>query len=183
MAVQVVFETHSTSVDNERGIATGWLGGELSAAGREQARVLGERRRTDGIDVVIASDLQRAVETARIAFCGSGIPILLDWRLRECDYGTMNGMPRAELEAELRRRLDEPFPEGESWRQAVARVERFLDELAATRDGQRVVVVGHVATRWAMDHVVRGIPLEELVDASFAWREGWEYSLATGYDR
>jgi hypothetical protein len=51
--VEVVYETHSTSVDNERGIATGWLDGALSA--RELARALGERRRDDGIAAVYAS--------------------------------------------------------------------------------------------------------------------------------
>ena len=94
MSVQLVYETHSTSVDNEVGRATGWLGGTLSETGREQARLLGERRRNDGIDLVVASDLNRAVETARIAFDGSAIPVTLDWRLRECDYGSMNGMPQ-----------------------------------------------------------------------------------------
>jgi 2,3-bisphosphoglycerate-dependent phosphoglycerate mutase len=33
MSVQIVFETHSISTDNERGIATGWLPGRLSEAG------------------------------------------------------------------------------------------------------------------------------------------------------
>ncbi len=56
MAVEVVYETHSTSVDNERGIATGWLDGELSEWGREQASELGRRRRDDGIATVYASD-------------------------------------------------------------------------------------------------------------------------------
>lgn len=178
MSVQVVYETHATSVDNEQGVATGWLGGTLSDAGREQARRLGDRRRTDGLDIVISSDLHRAVETAEIAFGGSGIPVLLDWRLRECDYGTMNGMPRSRLDAERRARLDEPFPDGESWRQAVARVTGFLDELAEIRDGQRVLLIGHVATRWALDTRVSGMRLEELLDAPFAWREGWEYVLS-----
>jgi broad specificity phosphatase PhoE len=177
MTVDVVYETHSTSIDNERGIATGWLGGRLSATGREQARQLGARRREDGIDVVFASDLNRAVETAQVAFTDSGIPVLLDWRLRECDYGRMNGMPRAKLDVERRRRIDDPWPDGESWRQAVTRVGTFLEELRAARDGQRVLLIGHVATRWALDHFVAGIPLEELVDAPFEWREGWEYSL------
>jgi broad specificity phosphatase PhoE len=45
MAVELAYETHSTSVDNERGVATGWLDGELSELGRDQARALGERRR------------------------------------------------------------------------------------------------------------------------------------------
>src|SRR6185436_11497517 len=97
--------------------------------GREQARQLGRRRRDDGIDLVVASDLNRAVETARIAFDGSGVPVTLDWRLRECNYGSMNGMPKARLDAERRRRLDEPFPGGESWRQAVDRVVAALDEI------------------------------------------------------
>jgi hypothetical protein len=103
--ITVVFETHSTSEDNERGIATGWLGGRLSRLGREQARALGERRRDDGIDLVASSDLNRAVETVQIAFGEARLPIRLDWRLRECNYGALNGMPRSQLEAERRRHL------------------------------------------------------------------------------
>jgi broad specificity phosphatase PhoE len=177
MSVQVVYETHSTSEDNERGVATGWLGGALSRTGREQARQLGARRRDDRLNIVIASDLNRAVETARIAFEGSSVPVHLDWRLRECNYGAMNGMPHSQLDAERRRRLDDPFPEGESWRQAVERAVLFLNELVAQRDGQRVLLIGHVATRWALDHVVHGKPLEKLVDSPFDWREGWEYTI------
>jgi 2,3-bisphosphoglycerate-dependent phosphoglycerate mutase len=174
--IELVFETHSTSEDNERGIATGWLGGALSAAGREQARQLGERRRDDGIDVVVSSDLNRAVETAWIAFAGSRISVALDWRLRECDYGELDGMPRSQLDAERSRRLTEPFPGGESWEQAVARVAGFLDELAHS-DRRRVLLIGHVATRFALDHHLRGVPLDALVDRPFAWQEGWEYVL------
>jgi broad specificity phosphatase PhoE len=62
-------------------------------------------------------------------------------------------------------------PGGESWRQAVDRVGGFLKELAETRDGERVLVIGHVATRWALDHFVSQVPLEELVTAPFDWRE------------
>lgn len=175
--VQIVFETHSTSEDNERGVATGWLGGKLSPTGRAQAQELGERRHHDNIDAVYSSDLNRAVETARIAFTGSPTPILLDWRLRECNYGTLNGMPSSLLDVERSRRLDQPFPAGESWRQAVGRVVSFLRELVAERRGQRVLLIGHVATRWALDHHVLGVPLEELVATPFQWQEGWEYPL------
>ena len=131
MNLRLVFETHATSEDNERGVATGWNGGRLSEAGRRQATELGRRRRDDGVDAVFSSDLRRAVETAEIAFAGSGIPVFLDWRLRECDYGELNSMPRARLEAERHRRLHEPWPGGESWREAVARVDAALEELAA----------------------------------------------------
>jgi 2,3-bisphosphoglycerate-dependent phosphoglycerate mutase len=177
VSVAVVFETHSTSVDNELGIATGWNEGALSATGREQALQLGDRRRADGIAVVFTSDLRRAVETAEIAFTGSALPVVQDRRLRECNYGTLNGMPRAQLDAERQLRLDEPFPGGESWRQAVQRVAGFLHELPRAHDGQRVLVIGHVATRWALDHVAGGRSLATLVETPFEWREGWEYTL------
>jgi 2,3-bisphosphoglycerate-dependent phosphoglycerate mutase len=177
VSIQIVFETHSTSVDNERGIATGWHEGELSATGREQAARLGERRRNDGIDLVVSSDLHRAVETAAIAFANSPIPVQHDRRLRECNYGDWNGMPRAQLEAERPNRIDVPFPSGESWRQAVDRHAGFLRELAARAELQRVLLIGHVATRWALDHVLNGVPLEHLAAEAFAWQEGWEYVL------
>ena len=178
LSVAVVFETHSTSVDNERGIATGWLPGELSATGREQAHALGARRRDDGLAAVFTSDLRRAVETAEIAFAGSRLPVIPDARLRECNYGSMNGMPRVELDALRSSKIDEPWPGGESWREAVERVEGFLRELRAARDAERVLVIGHVATRWALDRFVHGVQLEQLVDEPFAWQEGWEYVLS-----
>jgi len=172
----VVFETHSTSEDNERGIATGWHPGRLSTRGRRQALELGRRRRHDTLDAVYASDLARAVETARLAFDGTAHPLVFDRRLRECDYGAWNGMTRARFEAERLRRLDLPWPGGESWRQAVARVDGFLDELVSERPEGRVLVIGHVATRWALE-ARAGRTLEELARAPFLWRPGWEYEL------
>jgi 2,3-bisphosphoglycerate-dependent phosphoglycerate mutase len=178
VAIELVFETHSITVDNEQGRATGWRPGQLSDQGRDQARRLGERRRDDGIAAVFSSDLARAVQTASIAFDGSAIPVLLDWRLRECDYGERNGMPAADLHVGRREHLDRPYPGGESWRQAVARVGRFLEDLPLRWDGQRLVIIGHVATRWGLDHYIGGAALEDLIDQGFAWQEGWEYRLA-----
>ena len=175
MAVELVYETHSTSVDNERGIATGWYDGTLSARGREQAIELGRRRRDDGVSAVYASDLGRAVETAEIAFAGSGFPVRYDARLRECDYGELNGRPVGDVAAVRRRHVDEPFPGGESYRQVVERTRAFLADAAAEHDGERVVVIAHSANRWALDHLVDGRPLEELVDAPFDWQPGWTY--------
>jgi broad specificity phosphatase PhoE len=70
LGVAIVYETHSITEDNERGIATGRLPGRLSAEGRRLARQLGERRR--GGRFVFVSDLGRAVETAELAFGGTG---------------------------------------------------------------------------------------------------------------
>jgi alpha-ribazole phosphatase/probable phosphoglycerate mutase len=175
--VRIVFETHSLTVDNERGVATGWLGGALSAHGRALARELGERRRDDRIDAVFSSDLARAVETAEIAFGATDIPVFLDWRLRETDYGELNGAPADAIAAERAQRVDVPFPGGENYRDAVARVASFLDDFPDGCAGERVLLIGHTATRWALDHLLDGRPLEQVVAAPFDWREGWEYDL------
>ena len=39
------------------------------------------------------------------------------------------------------------------------------------------LVIGHVATRWGLDHFIGGVRLEDLVDQDFAWQEGWEYRI------
>ena len=165
MSVEIVFETHSLTEDNESGIATGWLPGRLSERGRRLATELGERRRGDDLAAVFTSDLARAVETAELALGATGVPIYRDARLRECNYGTMNGMPTSQLEAERLRRIDEPFPGGESWRQAAERVEGFLEELAETHDGERVLVVLR-ARRIRNAPVRRGAGLREERPAS-----------------
>jgi 2,3-bisphosphoglycerate-dependent phosphoglycerate mutase len=147
VAIELVFETHSTTVDNEQGRATGWLPGQLSERGRVQARELGRRRSGDGVVAVFSSDLARAAETASVAFAGSAIPVLYDWRLRECDYGQRNGM-------------------------------QFLANLPLRWDEQLVLVIGHVATRWGLDHFLSGAPLENLIKQDFAWQQGWEYRIS-----
>jgi alpha-ribazole phosphatase/probable phosphoglycerate mutase len=93
---------------------------------------------------VSCSDLARAAETASIAFAGSGIPILADWRLRECDYGELNGSPAAQLHEHRLDHVDMPYPGGESWRQAAGRVARFVGDLPLRWSGRRVLVIGHV---------------------------------------
>jgi broad specificity phosphatase PhoE len=177
VSVDVHYETHSLTEDNEAGRATGWLDGRLSARGRELARELGGRHRADAPDAVFTSDLGRSLETVAIAFGTTEVPVFHDWRLRECDYGELNGAPVDVVHAERERRLDEPYPGGESWRGALDRVDGCLDDLAARWDGARLVVIGHVATRFAFDRRVHGATLEELMATPFAWREGWRYTL------
>lgn len=147
MSIEVVFETHALSEDNERGIATGWLPGDLCSRGRANAAEMGRRRSDDGIAAVFTSDLRRSVETAEIAFAETEIPILHDWRLRECDFGERNGSPAAELRLDRVNYLDRPYPGGESHRQAVARVARALADLPTRWAGRRVMLIGHLATQ------------------------------------
>ena len=141
------------TVDNEQGRATGWLPGELSEQGRIQARQLGRRRTGDHITAVFSSDLVRAAQTALVAFGRSANPVLHDWRLRQCDYGQRNGMPAAELHASRREYLPGRGKLAAGHNPASA----ASSAICHCWDGQRVLVIGHVATRWGLDHFLGGI--------------------------
>ncbi len=145
------------------------------------AREIGPRGLADSATTVFVSDLARAVETAELAFEGSGLPINRDVRLRECNYGAQNGMPVAQLAASRARHLDTPYPAGQSYRDVVAATQGFLRDLAAGYDGHTVVVIAHSANKWALDVLLCGAQLADLVDAPFGWREGWTYTLPTGW--
>lgn len=176
-SVEIVFETHSLTEDNESGNATGWLPGRLSPAGREFAAALGRRRRDDGLAAVFSSDLGRALETAEIAFRDAPLAVLADWRLRECDYGTLNGAPVAAVHSDRLAHLTDPYPGGESWQEATERVGWFLTDLLPRWAGARVLVIGHTATRWGLDRFLLGADVAELITTDFGWKEGWEYRL------
>jgi broad specificity phosphatase PhoE len=171
----VVFETHATSVDNEAGLASGWFDVGLSAVGERQARELGERRSRDDFATVYCSDLLRAVRTAEIAFGDRAVPIIKDARLRECDYGELTRHPAQDIERRRASQVATPFPGGESYQQCVARGSSWLADASAVHAGRTVLVIGHRATFYALEHLLRGVPLEQAVSAPWSWRPGWTY--------
>ena len=169
------FESHSTSRDNELGLASGHLDPPLSSLGRMQASEIGPRYENCGLAVIYTSDLTRAIATARIAFAGQPIPIVSDARLRECDYGDWSGRPAKEIDAAKVRFIDEPFPGGESFQDVVTRVNGVLQEIRKGRGA--ALIVGHRATWYSLEHMLKGRPLREVVTAPWSWQPGWEYEL------
>lgn len=169
------FETHSTSVDNERGVASGHLDIPLSEKGRLQAAELGPRYADRSLAFVYTSDLKRASDTGEIAFAGRQLVTLQDPRLRECDYGTWSGCPVKQLDTARADFIEKPFPEGESYRDVVRRTESFLQEIKRGRGP--VLVIAHRAPWYALEHLIRGRDLMEVVAAPWIWQPGWEYDV------
>ena len=176
----LVFETHATSLDNEAGLASGWYDVGLSAVGEQQARLLAQRRLHDPLAIVGCSDLTRAVRTAEIAFGDRSLPIVRDARLRECDYGDLTRRPTSEIEERRVRHLADPFPNGESYQQVVDRVSAWLGDVVARYDGCTVLVIGHRATFYALEHLLKGVALRDAVTSPWAWQPGWTYFTSRG---
>jgi 2,3-bisphosphoglycerate-dependent phosphoglycerate mutase len=175
--LRVIFESHATSLDNEAGLASGWFDVSLSAKGEEQARVLGARRRNDRLATVFCSDLIRSIRTAEIAFGDRSLPIVRDARLRECNYGDLTRRETVEVEQRRVLHVTTPFPNGESYQQVVNRVSGWLNDVTRELDAGTVLVIGHRATFYALEHLLRRVALREVVTSTWTWQPGWTYSV------
>lgn len=174
--VTIVFEAHATSLDNEKHISSGHCDVELSELGLRQSKELGERYSREHFDTIFCSDLQRSYRTAELAF-GNRSPIIKDARLRECDYGDYAGRPSKEVEPLKVKKLTTPFPNGESYEQAVERMYGFLSDLLRDFDGKIVMIIGHRATQYGLEYWIKGAPLLEAITAPWKWQPGWIYEL------
>lgn len=175
--VTVIFEAHGTTYGNENKRASGWDDVGLSELGKRQAKELGERYKNERFDAIFCSDLQRSYKTAEIAFAERGFTIIKDARLRECNYGDWAGRSSEEVEGEKVNRIDVPFPNGESYEQAAERIKGFLNYLLENYDGKKAMIVGHRATQYGLEHLIKSIPLREAVTAPWQWQAGWTYYL------
>ena len=121
----------------------------LNEAGRQQARALAERLRTEQIEAVYTSPLLRARETAEIVASVLGLPVEAVEGLQEVDVGTWSGLTRGEIEQRFpdgfRRWLEfeHGWDGGESYENLGTRVLAVLVELASHHPGERVLVVTH----------------------------------------
>lgn len=181
--VTIIFEAHSTSLDNEAHLSSGQFDVELSELGKRQAVGLGERYRGQSLDAIFCSDLQRSYKTAEIAF-GQTFPIIKDKRLRECDYGDSTQHPSNEVDPQKVNHISTPFPHGESYEQTSARMKSFLDDLKKNYDGppigeasKKVLIVGHRVTQYGLEHWIKGVSLKEIITTPWSWQPGWTYHL------
>lgn len=174
--VTIIFEAHATSLDNEANLVSGHNDVALSPLGISQAKELGERYKGQNFDAIFCSDLQRSYTTAEIAF-DSKFPIIKDKRLRECDYGDLTKHPSSEVDPEKIKRIKTPFPNGESYEQTSQRMKSFLEDLLKNYDGKKVMVIGHRATQYGLEHWIKGLSLEEIISIPWKWQPGWVYTL------
>ncbi len=177
MSVEIWFEPHSTTTDNEAKLASGWNDVDLSELGKSQTSQPIERSRERGIELICTSDLQRAIKTGAPTAEALRIPMYTDKRLRECDYGDLTQTPKSGTDAQRVQRIAEPFPNGESYQDCMKRMGEFLLWLKESFDGKTVMVIGHRATQYGLEHHIAGKTIEECVTEPWEYQPGWKYTL------
>ncbi|GHF79308.1 phosphoglycerate mutase [Amycolatopsis bartoniae] len=170
----------------------------LTELGAQQAEAAGDWLVRHPVDVVVASPYVRSAETARIALAaaarqGARVPeqVTIDERLRDRELGVLDLLTtkgvRERWPDELRRKQRHGKfyyrpPGGESWADVVLRLRSLLRELHADAAGQRVLLVAHEMTVFALRYLLEGVPEPELLriaartevsNGSFtAWQHG-----------
>ncbi len=171
----LLFESHATSEDNERGLASGHFDSPLSEKGVLQALELGARYKETPPDIILCSDLHRSYKTAELAFSQKAIPILRDRRLREWNYGNYNGSPVAEVDVLKPTFIHSSFSDGESLQDAVKRILLCVDEYLKKYPQKTLLLIGHRATYYALENRYNGISLERICQAPWKWQPGWRF--------
>jgi broad specificity phosphatase PhoE len=175
----IIFEPHATTLDNENKVASGWNDTALSSLGEQQARELGERYVDAPFAAVFCSDLQRSHKTAELAF-SDAYPIVTDNHLRECNYGDLNGASKQDVEIYKEAALTVPFPNGESYQDTADRMRSFLCDVFCQYDGKTIIIIGHRATQYGLEHWINDVALKNIVLAPWHWQPGWRYGLRQG---
>ncbi len=180
MAVKITYFVHGTTIDNENHVSSGRSDAPLSDVWVQQAKDLPQQTDIARFDVVFCSDLQRAFNSAELAF-GNNIRIIQDSRLRECNYGTYDGKPTDIVEPLQEANITTRFPEGESYEDVKTRIAAFLDDVKKNYDGKHIAIVWHKAPQLSLDVLLQHKTREEAFASDWrkqhAWQPWWEYVL------
>jgi broad specificity phosphatase PhoE len=149
MTTRILLVRHGESEWNASGRWQGWADSALSDLGRQQAREASAS--VGSVDAIVASDLERALQTALIISEAVGIgPVMTESGLRERDVGEWTGLTRDEIETrwpgalEQWRRGELPAPpSGERNEDIILRFEAALRRVAAECAGGEVLAVSH----------------------------------------
>lgn len=151
------FVRHGQTVANALGLKQGTINDDmthLNSDGEAQAEHLHQQFDISFADQIVISPLDRTRETALILNDTARLPLTTDKRLLEISYGSWDGQPNAQLEAEHPSVFDpllhDVLPDyaqlahdGETFDHVNARVNDFMHDMAASHPTDNIIVVSH----------------------------------------
>lgn len=151
---EIIIIRHGETEWNKTGRFQGHSDVPLSAEGRAQAAMLGENLAVDHVDMIYASDLTRAMETAAPLAQRFGLEVISDPQLRELNFGAWEGRNFNDVNAEnpnaMKNFYTDPeqadIPESEPFPEFQRRIAGRVREIVAQERGKRIVIVSHGAS-------------------------------------
>ena len=177
MNTKIIYFVHGTTSDNIEGKCSGWNQVELTDLGRERAIKLGQIRKDTHFDVIFTSDLIRAIDSANLAF--PNVNHIQDKRLRECNYGDLDGKDKKLVVYEDH--IDIPFPNGESLKDVEKRILNFIEFIKENYSGKTIGIVAHRAPQLAFEVLTKNLTWNEAIKNDWrntkSWQPGWKYII------
>lgn len=148
---EIILLRHGETIANANGTVQGQLDVELNATGVRQAERLAERLRDVRLDAIYASDLSRAMHTARIVAEPHKLDVIPSPEFREWHLGAWQGRRIAdiltlfpgEFEGFVHDSLTAVITGGEPRSAFQRRVSDAIDLLVARHSGGRIAIVSH----------------------------------------
>jgi probable phosphoglycerate mutase len=148
---ELVLIRHAETIWHAENRYAGKTDVELAEKGREQARRLALWAGQAGLTAMWTSPLSRCRLTAAPSSVATELEPIVDERLRELDFGSLDGKTKSEakaafpqmMEAYLRDPVANHFRDGEPPREAAARAIACFSDIAARHPEGRVMVVAH----------------------------------------
>jgi probable phosphoglycerate mutase len=170
--LNIILIRHGETAWNAERRLQGHLDIPLNAEGERQAKLLAEALAPESIDLVAASDLQRARQTAQAVATPRKLSVHIEPGLRERCYGGFEGLLYSEIEQRFpaefaawqARDIDGVLPSGknrgESFREFYTRSTDAILALAAAHPGRTLALVAHGGVLECAYRMALGLPLE-----------------------
>ena len=160
---------HAQSTANERGVLAGQLPGvHLTTTGVSEAHAVVSALSGRKIDRIIASPLERCLETVEPLAAARKLKVVTDDRLIEMNYGKWSGKKLKLLSIRpLWRTIQSTpsqvrFPDGESFVEMADRVRNFLDSLRRKYPNDSILLVTHGDITKFIATYFMGLPLDHI---------------------
>ena len=178
---------HAETTDNSNHIFSGWRDPDLTQKGLNQAHEVAEQLRQETINYAFTSHLKRAHRTLNIVLeTHPATPILVDDRLIERCYGTLQGKSKDKVAAEkpewfakVHRGYDFPPPKGESPKMVEDRTLPFITQLRRWLEQKpgNVAISCHGNSMRPIRRVFEHLSLKQMLQLENPQDQAMEYAL------
>ena len=149
---------HGETIDNAAHIMQGQTPGKLNEKGMEQAEEVARKMANDSIDVFVASDLRRSIQTSEIIARPHHQEVITTPLLRERDWGSFTGKYIPDLPKDPKDWPDDI----ETLEKMKSRAQNFLTWLKVAYPDKTILAVGHGIINKAIQSVYFKRPMNEI---------------------
>lgn len=161
------FVRHGETDWNKQEINAGATDVPLNDTGRQQSKLAAEKLKSENIEVIFASHLSRAHETAQIIGDAIGVSeIIIDDRLQERNFGDAEGMPYKEVAKRFPdlRTYNNKSANNESYEETETRVWAAISEHLEKHSHKNVLIASHGATLRSLFRKIKNIAPEAIME-------------------